>query len=65
MNVKLILYLVITPFVIWAMDGLNINSLFKKNKYWAARIIYIMISISISYLLVAFLYDFFEVSRIY
>lgn len=65
MNSKLILYLLVTPFVIWSLDGLNINFLFKKNKYYEARVIYIMISIAISYLVVNFAYDFFEVSRIY
>ncbi len=65
MNIKLILYLIITPLTIWALDGLNINFIFKKSKYMEARIIYLLIAISVSYLAVNFLYDFFEVSRIY
>jgi len=65
MSAKMFLYLIITPSVIWALDGLNINFIFKKNKYIEARVIYIMIGISISYLVVNFLYDFYEVSRIF
>ncbi len=65
MNVKLILYLLVIPIVIWSLDGLNINTIFKKHKYMEARIIYILISLALSYLIVNFLYDFFEVSRIY
>ncbi|MDD3821619.1 MAG: DUF1146 family protein [Bacilli bacterium] len=65
MNGKLILYLVITPLVIWSLDSLNINVLFKKNKYMEARVIYILIGIAISYLAVNFLYDFFELSSYY
>lgn len=64
MNVKLILYILITPFVMYALDGININHLFKKNKIFQARIIYIMICIALSYLVVNFMYDFYEVSRI-
>ena len=30
MSAKMFLYLIITPFVIWALDGLNINSIFKR-----------------------------------
>ncbi|MDD4036366.1 MAG: DUF1146 family protein [Bacilli bacterium] len=65
MSAKMLLYLLITPLVIWALDGLNINFIFKKNKFLEARVIYIMIGISISYLVVNFLYDFYEVSRIF
>jgi uncharacterized integral membrane protein (TIGR02327 family) len=65
MNAKVILYVVIVPFVIWALNGLNINNAFKKNKINEARILYIMIALSLSYLLVNFIYDFFEVSKLY
>ncbi len=64
MNVKLILYLLITPFTMYCLDSLNINHLFKKNKIFQARIIYIMMCIALSYLVVNFMYDFYEVSRI-
>lgn len=64
MNVKVILYLLITPLTIYCLDSLNINHLFKKNKIIQARIIYLMIGVSLSYLVVNFLYDFYEVSRI-
>jgi len=65
MNVKLIFYLLIIPLVLWSFSGLNINSIFKKNKINEARILYIMIVISLSYLVVNFLYEFFEVSKLY
>ncbi len=62
-NVKIILYLLITPLTIYlCLDSLNINHLFKKNKITQARIIYLMIGIALSYLIVNFLYDFYEVS---
>lgn len=65
MNAKLVLYIIMIPFVLWALNALNINNFFKKNKINEARILYIMIAVSLSYLLVNFIYDFFEVSKLY
>ena len=58
MTVKTILYLVITPLVIWALDSINITNVFKKNRYYQARVLYIIISMSLSYLVVNFIYEF-------
>ena len=30
---KFLLYIIILPLVIWAVDGININSIFKKTEY--------------------------------
>lgn len=64
MNIKLILYIIFIPFVMYALDGVNINSLFKKNKIVQARILYIMIGLVLAYLLVNFVLDFYDVSKI-
>ena len=64
MLVKAILYIVFTFVAIWALDSINITNLFKKNKYYASRVLYLMISISLSYLVVNFIYDFFTYSWI-
>ena len=58
MNVKLLLYVFIIPFTMWAISGLNINHLFKKNHVLQARVIYVMLCFIISYLLVNFIWDF-------
>lgn len=63
MSVRKILYVVILPLVIWALDSININGIFKKNRYYQARLLYLIISMSITYLIVNFLMDFFESSR--
>ena len=60
MNVKLLLYIFIIPFVMYALDGVNINSIFKKNKVMQARILYLMIIFALSYLLVNFIFDFYR-----
>ena len=56
--IKFILYLIVIPLVLFAMDGININTIFKKNKIYQARIFYILLIFGLSYLIVNFLYDF-------
>lgn len=64
MNVKMIIYLFITPFVIYCMDSINLNNVFKKHKIIQARILYLLVGLALSYLVVNFIYDVYEVSRI-
>lgn len=64
MGIKALLYIFVTPIVIWALDGVNINSIFKKNKIYQASILYIMICLSLSYLVVNFFMDFFNYTKI-
>lgn len=61
--VKLILYILVIPIVVFSMDSVNINAIFKKGKtnYYQARIMYMIIIASLCYLVVNFIYDFFGV----
>ncbi len=59
MSIKVILYVLVTALVIWAMDGININRIFKQNRVYQATIFYVLLVIALSYLVVNFLYDFF------
>ena len=59
MNIKIILYIVVVPLVIWVLESINTNNLFKKNKFNQARILYILVSLSLSYLVVNFIYDYY------
>jgi len=59
MTGKFFLYIVVTILVIWAMDSVNINKIFKKNKIFQARIFYFLLGISLIYLVTNFLYDLF------
>ena len=54
---KLIMYIFVIPLVIFAMDSININGIFKKNKIYQARLFYILIVFGLSYLICNFLYD--------
>ena len=53
--VKITLYLIIS---IWALESINITGIFKKDRYYQSRVLFIMISMALSYLVVNFIYDF-------
>lgn len=55
--IKLILYIFVIPLVIYAMDSININGIFKKNRIYQARLFYILMVFGLSYLICNFLYD--------
>lgn len=65
MNIKLYLYILIVPLMIWTSMSLNIEGLFKKGHINQIRVFYISISLALSYLIVNFLYDFYSVSKIF
>lgn len=58
MTVKTILYIIFIPIVLWALDSININFIFKKNRYYQSRMLYLILTLIISYLLVNFIIDF-------
>ena len=55
---KQVIYVLMLIITIWAMEGLDLNKLFKQSRIYQARIIYLMLAISISYLVTNFIYDF-------
>ena len=56
--VKYAIYLLSTIIVIWSMDSININGIFKKNKIMQARVFYIILCLVLIYLLSNFFLDF-------
>lgn len=62
MSLKALIYCLTVPIVIWALDSLNINAIFKKNRYYASRVFYLVLAIGLSYLVVNFFFDFFTSS---
>ncbi len=64
MSGKFFLYIFVTMLVIWAMDSININGIFKKNRVLQARIFYFLLGISMIYLVTSFLWDLFTSIRI-
>ena len=55
---KFVLYVLVTILSVWAMDGVNINYIFKKGQIIKARVAYFLILLSIIYLVTNFIYDF-------
>ena len=56
---KFFLYVIDTILVIWAMDSININGIFKKNRIFQARVFYFLLGISLIYLVTNFFMDLF------
>lgn len=65
MSVKFFVYLFVAILVIWAMDSVNINSIFKKNKIMQARVFYFLLGISLIYLVANFFMDLFMSVKIF
>lgn len=61
--IKFVFYLFVIPLVIYTFDGVNINSIFKKNKLYQARVFYILLVFGLSYLVTNFLYDFLYIMK--
>ncbi len=65
MSVKFFVYLFVTIIVIYSMDSVRINQIFKKDKITQARLFYFLVAISLIYLVSNFIMDFFTSSQIY
>lgn len=52
------MYLLIMPLVFWAFDSVSIKNIFKTNRIYQSRLLYLFLVIALSYLVVQFLYDF-------
>ena len=53
-----LIYIIVMIIVIWAMEGLNINGIFKKNRIYQAKVFYIILVFSLTYLTSNFIISF-------
>lgn len=58
---KFAVYLLSSIIVIWSIDAVNINGIFKKGKVVQARVFYVVIALVLIYLLANLLYDFINI----
>lgn len=65
MTGKFFLYILVTIAVIWSMDSININQIFKKNRVIQARVFYFFLSVSLIYLVTNFIMDLFTFGKIF
>jgi len=56
--VKLVLYCVMVFISMWALECLRMEHIFKKGRQLQIKVVYILFSLSIAYLVTNFLYDF-------
>lgn len=56
---KLVLYIAMTVLVVWSLECININQIFKKNRYYQARVFYFLLAASLIYLSTNFFWDLF------
>lgn len=59
MSGKIYVYLLVTILVIWSMESININGIFKKNRVPQARLFYVFLGFSLIYLVTNFIMDLF------
>ncbi len=64
MQGKFFLYIIVTALVIWSLESVNINQIFKKNRILQARVFYFLLGISMIYLITNFLMDLFTSIKI-
>lgn len=55
---KMALYIVTLPIVIYALEAIKVEQVFKQGRILQIRITFLLISFSLDYLFVNFLYDF-------
>jgi uncharacterized membrane protein YwzB len=53
-----LLYIIVFAIVVWSLDGLNLNHLFKQNRVFEARVFYIILAFSLTYLSSNFILNF-------
>ncbi len=62
--IKIYLYTIMLFFSIWVLDAVDFDKFLKKNKVIQARILYLLISIVLAYIIVNFIYDFYTISKL-
>ncbi len=65
MTGKFFLYCAVSILVIWTMDAVNINRIFKQNRVVQATIFYFLLGLSMIYLVTNFLWDLFTSVKLF
>lgn len=64
MNYKVFLYVICFLLTSFALSGVNFDNFIKKNKVIEARVLVILLTCAIGYLVTNFIIDFIDVSKI-
>lgn len=60
---KGLIYIIVLIFTMWSLESIKINNIFKTNRKYQAAVVYILLTISVSYLVTNFFFDFYESTR--
>lgn len=63
MDGKFFLYILVGILVIWSLDSININQIFKKNRVYQARIFYFLLAIALIELVTSFFYEIYIAAK--
>ena len=64
MHGKIFVYLIVSILVIWSLESVNINAIFKKNRVYQATLFYFFIGVSLIYLVTNFIMDLYASLKI-
>ena len=64
MHGKIFVYLIVSVLVIWSVESVNINAIFKKNRVLQARLFYFFLGLSLIYLVTNFIMDLYTSLKI-
>lgn len=65
MNYKMLVYVFNIMFCTFSLSGLNFEKIIKKNKIIETRILVIILSLILAYLLTNFIFDFIDCSKLF
>ncbi len=63
MSGKFFLYILVGIIVIWSLDSIQINKIFKKNHVLQARIFYFLLAIALIELVTSFFYELYIAAK--
>lgn len=64
MTGKIIVYIIVSVAVVWSLEAVNINGIFKKNRIFQARLFYFFLGLSMIYLITNFIWDLFTAIKL-
>lgn len=64
MNIKVYFYVFFVMLSAYALTGVNYDKWMRKNKIWEARILVLILSLIMGYMLTNFIFDFFSLTSI-
>lgn len=64
MTGKIIVYIFVAIGVIWSLESVNINGIFKKNRVVQARLFTFFLGLSMMYLVTNFIWDLFTAIKL-